>query len=80
MKVRRVLAKVAVLVLLASGCGGPTGGVAASLVSGNFYEKTNENGQSVRFSATNLEGWKTYDANPRKGEGNAGVLKAEFTF
>ncbi len=68
--------------LLVAGCSGQSSvsSTSHSLLEGNLYQKTTANGQVLCITARNLEGWDRYDRNPRKGNGDSCVFKAEVKF
>ncbi len=79
----RSLGIAAVMVALAmAGCA-ELGIVSADnhkLLTGQVLEATTTSGHVLRLLAQELEGWESYDRNPRKGDGDACILKAEARF
>ncbi len=82
MKMRLRLAMMATLVCAMAGCAGtsPPNPSTSSLLSGNLFEAASPNGCILRLTAEELESWKRYDRNPRKGNGDSCILKAEISF
>jgi hypothetical protein len=82
MNIRGLWVTAAVCAAVMAGCadlGGPSSRTG-QLLRGHLLETTTPSGHVLRFSAQELEGWDCYDRNPRKGDGDACILKAEARF
>lgn len=82
MKIRGLWVMAAMWAVVLAGCA-ELGGISSAnskLLSGQLLETTTSSGQVLRLMAQELEGWDCYDRNPRKGDGDACILKAEARF
>lgn len=82
MKTRGLWLMAAISMVALAGCAdlGVTAVGGGKLLSGQLLETTTASGHVLRLMAQELEGWDHYDRNPRKGDGDACILKAEARF
>lgn len=82
MKFRSLWVTAAVCAVVMAGCAelGGTSSGTNKLLTGHLLETTTTSGHVLRLMAQELEGWDCYDRNPRKGDGDACILKAEARF
>lgn len=82
MKIRVLWVMAAVCAVVMAGCAelGGTSSGTHKLLTGHLLETTTASGHVLRLMAQELEGWDCYDRNPRKGDGDACILKAEARF
>lgn len=82
MKIRGLWVTAAVCAVVMAGCAelGGTSSGSNKLLTGHLLETTTSSGHVLRLMAQELEGWDDYDRNPRKGNGDACILKAEARF